>query len=114
MTEPTVSARAVLPETRAIALLGCFDLAATLFLIATHRAHEANPVMAAILTNAGPGGFALFKAILIGLPLVIVELARSRSPVFVRRALQVGLIAYVLMLLLAYKDPLVALFKSYF
>jgi hypothetical protein len=100
----------VLPETRAIAALGLFDLLATVFLIATHRAHEANPLFAAIFTNLGPTGFVIFKALLLGGPLVIAELARKRSPVFVRSALRVGLVAYLILLLYAYHQNLLNLF----
>ena len=34
---------------------------ATVFLIATRRAHEANPLMALLLKTFGPAGLALFK-----------------------------------------------------
>ena len=100
----------VLPETRAIAILGCFDLLATVFLIASHRAQEANPIMATILAHAGPAGFAAIKAAFLGIPLVIAEMARKRSPLFVPRALRVGLVAYVVLLLFAYREPLLGLF----
>jgi hypothetical protein len=79
----------VLPETRALAALGLFDLLATVYLIASHKAHEANPLFDSILHSFGPNGFVVFKALLLAIPLIIAEKARSRSPVFVRRALQV-------------------------
>ena len=103
--------RSVLPETRALALLGCFDLLATVFLLATHRAQEANPLMNQVLAAYGPAGLALLKAAFLAVPLVIAELARKHSPVFVPRALRVGLIAYLLLLLVAYRAPLTALFS---
>ena len=109
MTEPTPNFRYVLPETRALALLGCFDLLVTIFLIATNRAHEGNPLMLRILSTFGPAGLAASKALLLAVPLVIAEAARKRSPVFVPRALRVGLVAYVLMLLFAYQGPLLVL-----
>ena len=112
MTQLPPDTRSVLPETRALALLGCFDLMATVFLIASRRAQEGNALMSHILTSFGPAGLALVKALLLGVPLVIAELARKRSPIFVPRALRIGLIAYVLLLLFAYKDPLLALFAS--
>jgi hypothetical protein len=110
MTPPHPSERFVLPETRALAVLGCFDLLATIFLLATHKAQEANPIMAGILARFGPAGFAVLKGLLLGVPLVIAEMARKRSPIFVPRALRVGLVAYVVLLLFAYREPLSALF----
>ncbi len=112
MSQLPAAKQFVLPETRALAYLGCFDLMATVYLLATHRAQEANPLMNHILTSFGPAGFALFKAVLLAVPLIIAEAARKRSPIFVPRALRVGLIAYVLLLLLAYKDPILALFAG--
>lgn len=105
--------RFVLPETRALAILGCFDLLTTVYLLATHKAHEANPVMGTILADFGPFGFAALKALLLAVPLTIAELARKHSPVFVPRALRVGLITYVVLLLFAYKDLLTALIEGH-
>ncbi len=104
--------RFVLPETRAIAALGLFDLLATVYLIVTHKAQEANPLFIRIYTVFGSTGFVVFKALMLAVPLVIAESARKRSPVFVRRALQVGLIAYVLLLLFAYRANILALFTG--
>lgn len=99
---PTPQHRYVLPETRAMALIGCVDLLATIYLLATHQAHEANPLFAPILDQYGPLGFALAKAVLLAVPLTIAEIARRHSPHFVRRALRLGLVVYVLLLLIAY------------
>jgi hypothetical protein len=109
MTEPRRPAHTVLPETRAIALVGCFDLLITFFLIATHRAQEANPLMSSVFTRYGPAGLALLKAAFLAVPLTIAECARSRSPLFVPKALRVGLALYMLLLLFAYRQPLLAL-----
>src|SRR5579871_6499510 len=87
--------RYVLPETTALALIGCADLLATIYLIATRRAHEANPLFGPVLDRYGPAGFALAKALLLGVPLVIAEMARRRNPTFVRRALRIGIAAYL-------------------
>ncbi len=113
MTETQATDRSILPETRALAALGCFDLLATVYLLATHQAQEANPVMAGILATLGPGGFAAIKAGLLGVPLVIAELARKHSPVFVPRALRVGLICYVVALLIAYRPLLLRFAAGY-
>ena len=88
---------------------GCFDLMATVFPIATHRAHEGNALPGRIPAAYGPAGLALFKALLLAVPLTIAEAARKRSPIFVPRALRIGIVAYVVLLLFAYKVPLVAL-----
>ena len=96
----------VLPETRALAALGCFDLLATVFLLSTHRAMEANPLATAMLAHYGSAGFAIFKATALAIPLTVAELARKKRPVFVQKALRVGLYAYLALLLLAYHRPL--------
>lgn len=89
------SAGIVLPETTALALIGCLDLVTTVFLIASGRAHEANPVMAGLLQTYGPQGLILGKVLLLGGPLVLAELARKRNPTFVRTALRIGIVLYV-------------------
>src|SRR5438128_1230212 len=102
-TEPTNAAtRFVLPETTLLAMIGCLDLFATIYLIATHKGSEANPLMAGILQNLGPFGFVLFKALLLGGPLAIAELARRQHPRFVQNALRVGIVLYVGLLVVAY------------
>ncbi len=112
MSQPPLDSRFVLPETRALAALGCFDLLATIFLIASHRAQEGNALMSSVLEHFGPAGLSLVKTLLLAIPLVIAEAARKRSPVFVPRALRIGLVAYVILLLFAYKDPILALFSG--
>ena len=101
----------VLPETTAIAVVGSFDLLATIYLLATNKAHEANPLMHSILVAFGPWGFVTFKALLLGIPLAIAEYARRRTPVFVRNALRFGLAAYVLLLACAYLPRLVGVLR---
>ncbi len=112
MPTPEQPPQFVLPETRAIAALGLFDLLATVYLIASHKANEANPLFATIMASFGSTGFVVFKALMLAVPLIIAEKARQRSPVFVRRALQVGLIAYVVLLLFAYRANILALFSG--
>ena len=112
MSQPPPDSRFVLPETRALAVLGCFDLLATIFLIASHRAQEGNALMSSVMERFGPAGLSLVKALLLAIPLIIAEAARKRSPIFVPRALRIGLVAYVLLLLFAYKDPLLALING--
>lgn len=92
---PAPSSRYVLPETTALALIGCVDLIVTVALIAPGRAREANPVMASLLEMFGPWGFVIGKALFLAIPLLIAEYARKRHPEFVRRALRVGILLYV-------------------
>ncbi len=85
----------VLPETTFLAIIGCLDLLTTVFWIATGRAMEANPLMAAVLHTTGRWGFAIAKALFLAVPLTIAELARRRHPVFVRWALRVAIVLYL-------------------
>lgn len=109
MTRPDSKFTHVLPETRAIAMLGCFDLLATVFLLGTRRAMEANPLATTILAHFGPAGFAAFKAAALAVPLTIAELARRQRPVFVQKSLRLCLYAYLVLLLVAYRRPLLML-----
>jgi hypothetical protein len=117
MTQERPSDRAhnrfVLPETRAIALVGCFDMLATVYLLATHRAAEGNPVMAGILAQYGPLALIGFKALLLAVPIMIAEYARQHSPEFVPKALRIGLLLYVVLLLFAYRPLLFALLGAW-
>ena len=92
----------VLPETTALAVIGCLDLLSTLYFIGRGEAHEANPFMASILQNYGATGFAAFKALALGVPLTVAELARRKHPDFVRNALRFGIVGYLGMYLLVY------------
>lgn len=94
--------RHVLPETRAIAALGCVDLLGTVYLIATNRAHEVNPLAVYAMQTFGPIGLILFKIVLLAIPLSIAELYRSRKPSLVTNGLRFVLIAYLFLLALAY------------
>lgn len=89
------SAQYVLPETVAIAIIGLLDMCSTVYLLATGRAAEANPLLAAVLGTFGIAGFIIAKALLIGGPVAGLEWARSRKPEFVRFALRLGIILYL-------------------
>ncbi len=94
--------RYVLRETRALASLGCADLLATVYLVATNRAHEANPLAVSALNAFGPVGLVVFKVMLLAIPLTIAELYRPYKPQLVTTGLRVVLVVYVIMLALAY------------
>jgi len=83
-------------------VLGLLDLLSTIFLIATGRAHEANPLFDGILHTFGPIGFILFKALLLGGPLTLAEWARKYNEPFVRSALRIGILLYVGFYLLSF------------
>lgn len=103
---PTKSESYVLPETTALVALGCADLLLTVYLVATNKAREANPLFAPILTHFGPAGFALSKALLLAVPVVLLEWTRRRRPRLARTALRWALVLYASALLLAYAPPL--------
>lgn len=92
----------VLPETTLLVVIGGLDLLSTVYLLATGKAHEANPLFAGLLNTVGVLGFILFKALMLAVPLTIAELARRRHPEFVRTALRIGIAAYVVLYLAAY------------
>ena len=89
--------RFVLPETTLLAFIGSLDLFTTMFLIASGQAWEANPFMAPLLHAYGPRGLILGKFFLLAGPLVVAESARKRNPAFVRKALRVCILLYVLL-----------------
>lgn len=92
----------VLPETTIVALIGGVDLLSTAYLVTTGQAHEANPLMAAVLQAYGPWGFSFAKFLALAIPLSVAEIARRYRPAFVRAALRVAIAAYVLAYTLAF------------
>ncbi len=92
----------MLPETTALAVIGCLDLLSTVYLVATNQAHEANPLFGSILLHTGPRGFVAAKAAFIAGPLMIAEIARKDRPEFVRWALRVCIALYLGMYGLAF------------
>jgi hypothetical protein len=94
--------RDVLTETKILAAVGCLDLLTSVYFLATGMAYEANPLMASILEHMGPRNFVTAKALLLGAPLVIAEMARRRRPFFVRAALRLCIVLYACMLAIAY------------
>jgi len=92
----------VLPETTLLAVIGGIDLLSTIYIIATNRGHEANPLFAYVLETMGPTGFVLAKALLLGVPLTVAELARKRHDAFVRRALRIAIVGYISLYVLTF------------
>ena len=87
--------RRVLPETSAMAAIGCVDLLYTVYLVGTQKASEMNPLVAGIFNLTGPWGFVISKAALIGIPLGVAEYARRREERFTRFALRIGILLYL-------------------
>jgi len=92
----------VLPETTALAMIGCIDLVTTVFLIGSQQAGEANPLMAGLLQAYGPGGLIAGKFLLLAGPLIVAELARKKNPRFVKSALQAGIILYITLYIIGF------------
>lgn len=84
----------VLPETLALAILGLADLLYTSYLLATHQGWEGNPLMQRVLVAFGPTGLIVTKALLLAVPLAIVEWARARGASRTRYWLRAAVIAY--------------------
>jgi len=102
MDRPQRAKGFVLPETIALAMIGCCDLMFTIYLLATGQAWEANPLMASILHSAGPHAFIAIKGLLLAGPLAVAEFARREREGFVRAALRIGIILYLTMFAVAY------------
>jgi hypothetical protein len=100
--------RPVLPESLAIACIGCVDLVVTLALIAGGIAREGNPLMGWVLVHHGPIGLVAAKALLISLPIVLAEAAATRRVQFVRPALRATAALYTILLSIAYARLLVS------
>lgn len=83
-------------ESLLIALICSVDLVTTIWLIRTHNAAEANPIMRPILAH-GIEAFVLVKLALCVGPLAILEYARKHRPRLVRDALRLTIILYLAM-----------------
>jgi methylglyoxal synthase len=91
----------VLPETLALAAVGCADLLMTWCLLVLGRAREGNPLMLGLENWLGVPGMMVGKGLLLGGPLTIAEYARAHNERFVRNALRVALVLYLVTLVAA-------------
>ncbi len=87
--------RPVLPETALLAMICVIDMAVTIMLIGMGLAREANPVLASSV-SVGMWAFAAVKTASFIVPLAIIEVIRPMAPRFIERAVQIGLIGYIL------------------
>jgi hypothetical protein len=89
----------VLPETIVLVSICFIDMIQTLIVVGAGKAVEANPVLASAMAYS-PWAFVLLKTVSFAAPLTAVELLRPLSPNFVRRALRIGAVGYLLVYLL--------------
>ncbi len=87
--------RPILYETFALAMLCLLDMAYTVAVVRTGLATESNPLMAPLIAHSN-WAFVLVKSLTFVVPLLIIEIIRPLSPKFIRRALHLGAVAYVL------------------
>lgn len=88
----------VLPETILLALICIADMLQTLYVVGNKLAVEANPVLARAM-DYSPWAFILLKSVTFLAPLTAVELLRPRSPQFIRLALRLGAVGYLVVYL---------------
>ena len=86
--------RNVLPATVLLVTLGYVDMIYTLIAVRLGWAHEANPIMAAML-NRSDGAFIAYKLALLVVPITILELMRPKDPNLSEAALKFGSYAYL-------------------
>lgn len=82
-------------ESTVLAFLCIADLAATVWLVASGQAREANPIMG-FYFGIGVSAFILAKTLLTLAPIFVLELLRLHRPRTVQRLLRVGILLYVL------------------
>jgi hypothetical protein len=90
-------------ESYIILLICLFDLVATIWLVATNRATEGNPVMSFYL-DRGWVMLVTAKVLLVVFPIFIAEWGRRYRPTFVRRALRLTIALYVGVYVLAFTN----------
>lgn len=81
-------------ETRLLGLLVLADTLSTYWLVSRGYAVEFNPLMAWLI-SIGWGAFFGVKLAALAGAVAVAEWYRKRNPLFVRRVLQVGAVAYL-------------------
>ena len=94
MTIEKESVMKISRESALLAILCTADMISTLWLVASGRAVEANPLLAFYL-NIGYTWFALVKCLLYLAPIYLLELLRPRRPRFVHILLRIGIMLYL-------------------
>jgi hypothetical protein len=98
-----IKQRGLSNESYIILVICTFDLVATIWLVATNRAIEGNPVMSFYL-DQGWDALIGVKLLLVIFPLFIAEWGRRYRPKFVRRMLRLAIAVYVGVYALAFTN----------
>ncbi|CCW34071.1 hypothetical protein CTKA_00923 [Chthonomonas calidirosea] len=77
-----------------MALIGLADLGSTILFIERHGAQEANPIFRHFW-EMGLGAFIVAKLVCLIGPLLVMEWARQRHPLFVTGALRIAIVGYL-------------------
>ena len=85
----------VLRESYVLGLICVADMISTILLVRSGKAMEANPILAPFMAH-GIGYFLVAKTMLDVIPLFLLELIRSKQPLFVKKMLRVGIAAYLI------------------
>ena len=93
----SVAKRFVMPETTLLVALCTWDMLYTLYCVRTGLAREANPALRSSLAHSN-SAFLVLKGATFLVPVVALELIRSKRPKFVSLAMRVGFVAYAVIL----------------
>src|ERR1700677_4709593 len=85
--------RFVLPETTLLVALCTWDMLYTLYCVRNGLARETNPALKSSLASSNLT-FVLVKAATFLVPVMILEIIRSKRPKLVSVAMRVGFVAY--------------------
>jgi hypothetical protein len=85
----------ILRETAILALLCLADLMLTIWLVATGKAIEGNPLLRFYLSHGGLTCFTAAKIVLFAGPLMGLEILRHRRPVFTRSLMRAAIVIYL-------------------
>lgn len=85
--------RFVLPETVLLVALCTWDTLYTLFCVRAGLAREANPALRSSLEHSDTA-FLLVKGATFLVPIIVLELIRTKRPKLVTMAMRVGFVAY--------------------
>jgi hypothetical protein len=82
-------------ETWLLALICTADMVSTAWLLSTHIAREANPILS-YYVDQSILSFIAVKTLLFFAPLYVLEMLRRDRPLYIRNLLRVGIATYVL------------------
>ena len=85
----------VLRESYLLALICAIDMILTIVLVRSGRVIEANPILVPFMER-GIAAFLVVKSLMCVVPLFVLELLRSKQPLFVKKMLRVGIAVYLI------------------